>query len=295
MILTDKRASRRIQNSSRETLRTSISKVQCNYGMHEFSTPEDVYKTAQPGDMLEFNRGAYSHWGIYLGLGRVVHPQIPPQTAGKDCLSTCCSAMSGQAVNKALVQEDDLKTASNGGLVRVNNMYDGKQTPLDQAKILETAKQRLGDKKYNLLTNNCEHFANECRYGIPQSSQLTLGENDTVADSKCDCVNGQDKATARPVDATDVTFLCEKLRDIGRFSEIQTHNGKASYRLKQDHHYYDQVQGQLHILNKSACDFVVWTTKDIAIVRILQDAMWTPNMEKLDDFYFSKLLPIIQQ
>ncbi|KAK3084143.1 hypothetical protein FSP39_008928 [Pinctada imbricata] len=94
----------------------------------EFTTAEEVYKTAKPGDMLEFDRGAYSHWGIYLGLGRVIHPQIPPQTAGKDCLSTCFSAMSGQTVNKALVQEDDLKTASNGGLVRVNNMYDEEQT-----------------------------------------------------------------------------------------------------------------------------------------------------------------------
>ncbi|KAK3098705.1 hypothetical protein FSP39_022243 [Pinctada imbricata] len=98
-----------------------------------------------------------------------------------------------------------------------------------------------------------------------------------------------------PFSARNLTIEAAITSCKGFCLEIQTHNGKASYRLKQDHHYYDQVQGQLHILNKSACDFVVWTTKDIAIVRILQDAMWTPNMEKLDDFYFSKLLPIIQQ
>ncbi|KAK3108198.1 hypothetical protein FSP39_002969 [Pinctada imbricata] len=98
-----------------------------------------------------------------------------------------------------------------------------------------------------------------------------------------------------PFSARNLTIRAAITSCKGFCLEIQTHNGKASYRLKQDHHYYDQVQGQLHILNKSACDFVVWTTKDIAIVRILQDAMWTPNMEKLDDFYFSKLLPIIQQ
>ena len=54
------------------------------------------------------------------------------------------------------------------------------------------------------------------------------------------------------------------------FIELQTYEGKSGYRLKQDHHYNDQVQGELHVLNRSACDFVVWTTKDIAIVRIMQ-------------------------
>ncbi|KAK3086688.1 hypothetical protein FSP39_022002, partial [Pinctada imbricata] len=98
-----------------------------------------------------------------------------------------------------------------------------------------------------------------------------------------------------PFSARNLTIQAAITSCKGFCLEIQTHNGKASYRLKQDHLYYDQVQGQLHILNKSACDSVVWTTKDIAIVRILQDAMWTPNNEKLDDFYFSKLLPIIQQ
>jgi uncharacterized protein YfaT (DUF1175 family) len=28
---------------------------------------EDVLEKAQPGDMIEFIRGAYSHWGIYVG------------------------------------------------------------------------------------------------------------------------------------------------------------------------------------------------------------------------------------
>lgn len=28
---------------------------------------EDVLKNAQPGDMIEFTRGVYSHWAIYVG------------------------------------------------------------------------------------------------------------------------------------------------------------------------------------------------------------------------------------
>jgi uncharacterized protein YfaT (DUF1175 family) len=28
---------------------------------------EDVLEKAQPGDMIEFIRGTYSHWAIYVG------------------------------------------------------------------------------------------------------------------------------------------------------------------------------------------------------------------------------------
>lgn len=77
--------------------------------------------------------------------------------------------------------------------------------------------------------------------------------------------------------------------------EFQRYGDQQLYKLKEDHPYYDQVQGQLHILNKSACDFVVWTTKDIAIIRILQDSTWTPNLDKLIDFYFNNMLPVLQQ
>ena len=28
---------------------------------------EDVLKNAQPGDMIQFVRGMYSHWAIYVG------------------------------------------------------------------------------------------------------------------------------------------------------------------------------------------------------------------------------------
>ncbi|XP_048748498.2 uncharacterized protein LOC125681636 [Ostrea edulis] len=77
--------------------------------------------------------------------------------------------------------------------------------------------------------------------------------------------------------------------------DFQVHDGRQMYKLKEDHIYYNQVQGQLHIQNKSACDFVVWTTKDIAIVRVLQDSAWDQNIAKLIDFYFTQIIPIVQK
>ena len=63
--------------------------------------------------------------------------------------------------------------------------------------------------------------------------------------------------------------------------EYQTHEGRELYKLKEDHSYYDQVQGHLHICNKSACDCAELTTKDIAIVRVLLDKLWTSNITNL--------------
>lgn len=98
-----------------------------------------------------------------------------------------------------------------------------------------------------------------------------------------------------PFSARSMT-ISEAIESVKDFClEYQTYEGRQFYKLKEDHRYYDQVQGQLHILNRSACDFVVWTTKDIAIVRIIQDSNWTQNISKLIDFYFHKIIPHIVQ
>ncbi|NJR64472.1 MAG: hypothetical protein HC772_02720 [Leptolyngbyaceae cyanobacterium CRU_2_3] len=38
--------------------------------------------------------------------------------------------------------------------------------------VIERAENRLGERKYNLLSNNCEHFANWCKTGRNTSQQL---------------------------------------------------------------------------------------------------------------------------
>ena len=44
--------------------------------------------------------------------------------------------------------------------------------PLAMEKILERAKSRLGERAYNLISNNCEHFATWCVYGQSVSLQV---------------------------------------------------------------------------------------------------------------------------
>ena len=43
-------------------------------------------------------------------------------------------------------------------------------------ETLQRAYRRLGERNYNLITNNCEHFAIWCRTGISSSSQVKEAE-----------------------------------------------------------------------------------------------------------------------
>ncbi len=61
--------------------------------------------------------------------------------------------------------------------------------------------------------------------------------------------------------------------------------------LKPKHKYYHQIQGQLHITKKQCCDLIVWTTKDMQVIRIVVDESWKCNITKLIQFYFDVFIP----
>ena len=62
--------------------------------------------------------------------------------------------------------------------------------------------------------------------------------------------------------------------------------------LKEKHHYYSQVQGQLGIGERRWCDFVVSTQKGISIQRIqFNSDFWNLMLPKLCSFYDNCVLP----
>lgn len=62
-------------------------------------------------------------------------------------------------------------------------------------------------------------------------------------------------------------------------------------RLKENHKYYHQVQGQLYLTNTLCCDFIVWTLKDFQVVRIVRSDQWKDNIGKLIALYFDVFVP----
>lgn len=63
--------------------------------------------------------------------------------------------------------------------------------------------------------------------------------------------------------------------------------------INENHGYYYQIQGQLHITRREYCNFVVWTPKGIKIEKIKRnDSFWSVKMiHKLEQFYLDCILP----
>jgi hypothetical protein len=106
-----------------------------------------------PGTQLIVSRTGYRHHGIYVGSGRVIH------YAG------------GIRSPEGLIEEVSIVEFSRGGAVRVGRQPDGALRGLN---VVLRARSRLGEQRYDVVRNNCEHFCNWCQFGEHRSSQIDL-------------------------------------------------------------------------------------------------------------------------
>uniref|UniRef100_A0A5F9C7C7 Phospholipase A and acyltransferase 3 n=1 Tax=Oryctolagus cuniculus TaxID=9986 RepID=A0A5F9C7C7_RABIT len=122
----------------------------------------------KPGDLIEIFRPFYRHWAIYVGDGYVVHLAPPSEVAGAGAASIM-SALT----DKAIVKKELLYDVAGRDKYQVNNKHDDKYTPLPASKIIQRAEELVGQEVlYKLTSENCEHFVNELRYGVPRSDQV---------------------------------------------------------------------------------------------------------------------------
>jgi hypothetical protein len=108
----------------------------------------------QAGDVIFIDRLFYRHYGVYAGKGRVIHYAGENSHFGPD----------------VGVRETSLEQFAGRGKCHVvqfagSQPFSGKETVL-------RARSRLGEEDYNLLFNNCEHFALWCKTGKSKSIQV---------------------------------------------------------------------------------------------------------------------------
>lgn len=64
--------------------------------------------------------------------------------------------------------------------------------------------------------------------------------------------------------------------------------------LHSSHDYYYQIQGQLYCTQANFCDFIVYTHKDLKVLRIVRDDCFIESMlQKLDAFYQNSFKPAL--
>lgn len=97
----------------------------------------DAEHTFNIGDHIYILKLGYTHHGIYCGKGMVIH------------------------YDRGSVRKESLEIFSDNA--KINIIHD--QASYSGSEIIRRAESRLGESDYNLMFNNCEHFANWCRNG----------------------------------------------------------------------------------------------------------------------------------
>jgi hypothetical protein len=110
-------------------------------------------KQFRKGDILYINRGFYKHYGIYVGDDSVIH------YAKKESL-----------FSPIMVQESSLMDFAKDYPISVD--LQSRKRGLSPRETVKRAISQLGKAEYNLLLNNCEHFARWCKNGQSKSEQV---------------------------------------------------------------------------------------------------------------------------
>ena len=123
-------------------------------------------KTPSAGDMVRVKLGGIYHYGVFVSEDEVIQFGLAPNLRAmvKDSEISVCSS--------------DVDTFLVGGFLETATL--DKKEKKKRRKPKETvalARSRLGEKGYNILYNNCEHFAYECVMGEKRCEQAETIRN----------------------------------------------------------------------------------------------------------------------
>ncbi len=112
------------------------------------------------GDIIRVKFSSFYHYGIYLDDDNIVQFGLSPVLISiadsknvKVCLSNMDTFLNGEFLEVGVLDKKELKN----------------RRSVDD--IEKTALSRIGEGGYNILYNNCEHFAYECVFGQKYCSQ----------------------------------------------------------------------------------------------------------------------------
>lgn len=113
----------------------------------------------QMGDMIRINLGSVWHYGIFVSEEEIIQfglPPIPENRIPDSEVRVCVT---------------NIDVFSCGKIIEIGTPEKSEKRKRNSPqKIVEIAKSRIGEGGYSLVHNNCEHFANECYFGVHRSS-----------------------------------------------------------------------------------------------------------------------------
>lgn len=156
-------------------------------GMHDEGAGLNSEKdTLEKGDVIAVSRGAYEHFGIYVGNSRVIHYWSRSSDIGNNKISETSfeDFLRGESRYFTLDfpknRGKPRRIVLNNGFINsevydfdINEYFKDKRYKLYSAsETIERARARVGEAQYTLWGNNCEHFAIWCKTGVAESHQV---------------------------------------------------------------------------------------------------------------------------
>ena len=125
----------------------------------------------QRGDHIAFHRhkGAYWHHAIVERIDHdegEIHVIEYTNTAKGFSVDNCLPPKNFEIVKARVTRHPYKFRDENVYLLKHDNC-------LDQDEVVSRAQKKLGDEKYHVITNNCEHFAMWCKTGNSSSDQVS--------------------------------------------------------------------------------------------------------------------------
>lgn len=131
-------------NSGLDIIKKGIDNINNSFeAIHMQTLKEEMLmedEVPEIGDHLWVWRLGYTHHGLYIGDGKVIH------------------------YLKERVKEDTLENFARGSKIRIRP-YEDSPAHYSQNEIICRARSRIGENNYDLFSNNCEHFVRWCRCG----------------------------------------------------------------------------------------------------------------------------------
>lgn len=112
---------------------------------------------ARSGDIVRVSLGSIYHYGIFVSEDEVIQFGLPPTFDRK--------------AEEVEVLASPVEDFLAGGFLEVG-ICEGREKKRRKSpkETVNSARARLGERGYDILNNNCEHFANECAFGEKFSS-----------------------------------------------------------------------------------------------------------------------------
>ncbi|KAL3891831.1 hypothetical protein ACJMK2_004077 [Sinanodonta woodiana] len=133
----------------------------------------ELLKTLKKGDLIKFARRFYYHWAVYIGKDddtadaepKVIHwwgpPDFKTSTKGASIMKTSFWEAAGNS-----------EAEKGNEMDRGKGIIDGLRVAARAAAKHELVEDEVLEETYNILFNNCEHFAKWCRYELDDDNNV---------------------------------------------------------------------------------------------------------------------------